>query len=152
MIRRVLLIGLVAATISCTTVQVAEQPDVREKNDKLRAEYRWKDYKPKPLPSVGMCGEQVCMSEEDFRQSEQDKVNLVDLRKTDSQILQKHVTAHNKLVDALTIEEMAKHREREARQYCEIEQKQEKIINTAKSIGYGALCGYGILKLLIKAN
>ena len=122
---------------SCTSTQVKETDftEVAAKNEALKTSYT----RVKAAVEADCDGSGLCTILESNISA------LVKLIKGLQDQLEQGAEAHNKVVDALTLEEMAKHREREARQYCEIASKNDKIINTVKSIAQLGICAGGIL-------
>ena len=59
--------------------------------------------------------------------------------------IEKRVDAHNRLVDALIVEQMAKHRQREAKEYCHIAAEKQQLISTIKQGLWLAVCGAGLI-------
>ena len=108
--------------------------DVKAENDALKVDVAWSDYRPTDLKSTELCGEKVCMSQDDFKQSEADIQNLYDLRNVDKKYIERLGSINNKTVDTLTAAEMEAHREREARLHTENALSKEKTSNWLKKI------------------
>lgn len=148
MIRQALLIALAAASISCTTApERVSFSEVKADNESLKVETKWVDYSLSALPSIDMCNDMVCMSQEDFKQSETDKIALQKLREVDQQVIKRIESINNKNVDTLTAAEMEAHREREARIYTENALEREKASNWIKT--WGERIGFGLLLCLV---